>query len=178
MAWIEQSVDKIVTGDGIYVDIQVNLIEIIKSALLANPDYHSIVGSSEFYDISPKLLSVVDTPAFYIWVDGGKRESNSMGGMRSTELSHHDEFFVTIQFLHNGADQMQVAKDIRRLGAFIEDVVTSNFNLNDLMNKSGEVISIDFLPKPVKTGGKIVVCQGFNLPVIYKRTSRQRQSQR
>lgn len=178
MAWIEPSLNKSVSGDGIYIDIQNNLIDILKSALFSNPEYLSTVGSAEFHDVSPRFLSVVTLPGFYIWTDGSKKESRSIGGMRADKLSHHEEYFVTVQFLHSDSDQRQAARDIRKLGAFVEEVITSNFNLNDLMNQVGEVVSIDFLPKPVKTDGQIVVCQGFNLPVIYKRTSRQRQSQR
>jgi hypothetical protein len=178
MAWIEKSKDLVVTGKGVYNDIQANLIEIIKRALISSGRYHSLVGAAEFYEINPMGLSAVHVPGFFVWTDGSTTESKSAGGVRGNTHHHYKTYYATIQFLHGGSDQLEVSQEVREMADFIEEVITSNCNLNDLMNGGAEIKSIDFQPTPVKTNSKVVIAQGCAIFVAYKKTVRQKQSTR
>ncbi len=178
MADLKQSPYLIRTGEGIFADVEVNLIDIVRRAVESNPEVYSRLGAFDYYRIDSDALSSVDVPAFYIWTDGSDETSDSAGGMRGDYVHTKESIYTTIRFLHGGSDMLTLAKDIKWFGNIVKEAVFSNLNLNDLMNQKAEVKGIDFLPRPIQTGGSVVIAQGFTIPVIYKRTTRSKQSQR
>jgi len=178
MAWIEKSQYQIQTGEGIFSDVEVNLIDIIKRAVDSDHSLYSRIGSFDYIRINPDALSSVDVPAFYVWTDGSEETSDSAGGLRGDSMNVKESIYCTVKFLHHGPDMIELAKDMKFFGNVVKQILNENLNLNDLMNQKADVKGIDFLPTPIQTGGKVVLAQGFTIPVIYKRTKKSKQSQR
>lgn len=178
MAWIEPSKYQIQTGEGIFADVEVNLIDIIRRAVDSDHSIYTRMGTFNYIRINPDALSSVDTPAFYVWTDGSEESSDSAGGLRNESVSVKESIYCTVKFLDHGPDQVELAKNVKYFGNFIKQVINQNLNLNDLMNQKADVKGIDFLPTPIQTGSNVVLAQGFTIPVIYKRTKRNKQSQR
>lgn len=169
--------NKIITGNGVYKDIQANLIDVLQRTFFTEEGLNGL-GNMDFMDVNPQMIVISEVPAIFVWTDGGASSSKSIGGLGSKKLNRMQDYYCTVQMIHSSVDESEARDEILLAGSVIEDAMYQNMNLNDLMNHAGEVLELNFFPQPFKVGGSYKMMQGFELKLKFSRTNRQKQSTR
>ncbi len=162
--------NRIDTKDGIYKDIQVNLIDILERGL--NDYGHPLFNQFVFMDNNPEIINIKHVPALFAWCDGEETGSGVMGGALGRSQSVHSNYFTTVQFVLCALDQEEATNDLLFTADLVKKIVYENLNLNDIANGGGKIIQVDLRPKLLRYEGRVRSMIGFTILIEYTQTSR------
>jgi hypothetical protein len=165
-----KNTNRIETGEGIYKDVQVNLLDIIERGL---DDYgHPRFSELGFMDNNPEIINIQQVPAIFAWCDGEDLGSGVMGGSLGRSISNHSTYFATVQYVAGALDQESATDDLLFTASQLRKIVLENLNLNDIANGGGKIIQVDLRPSLLRLNGRVRSMIGFKILIEYIQTSR------
>lgn len=165
------------TEEGIYRDIEVNLLSILKRSF-DDPTISRSVKPIDWNTINPKFKTISDLPGLYVYCDGEEPRSQQAGGLGGRKQSFMETYYVSIQYIHSELRNEVADGHVKTVAAFLKEEILKNLNLNDIMNGPSELLDIDFAPQLQRVNEQLVMVHSVKIRVKYKRTSTTRVSTR
>lgn len=157
------------TGNGIFDDIETNLMDIVKRGLeesrMLSPEYRNLAFEMKSH---PNFVDFQEVPALFCWCSGSESNYNELGGFSGKMMNMIDSYFCTVFYGITGRDSLEMHRATRIVGSEIKSQLIKNLNLNDLMDGPSEFVSLSFAPKPVVYNKEIIPMSGVTFKMIYR----------
>jgi len=166
------------TGEGIYRDIEVNLLAILKDGL-AGTELNNNILPHVYLDANPQQVFTRELPALCVWCEGSIPQVLSAGQNYSDRKhSVHEEFFVIVKYINSAIQDVEVHRNIRMIGSVIRDIILNNMNLNDIMNGPSRIIEEDFPLTVEVVDDRLCPVISYQVKILFAKTARKNTSKR
>lgn len=166
------------TNEGIYRDIEVNLLSILEHQL-KETNLNTNLLPQVYLDANPQQVFPRELPGLFVWCEGSIPNILPVGqNFSDRNHSVHEEFFVIVKYTNSAIQDLEVHRNIRMVAGLMREILINNLNLNDIMNGPSRIIEEDFPLSVEVIDDRLCPVISYQVKILFARTARKKTSKR